>query len=178
MEDRDRELLEYMRFEFRRVYNHYLRVIRETGTLSKSVLEKKTTINSRRKHVGYPIKSDILANTRQCARDKAVECVRLYNDLKERNMRTEFPEFMYETLNPRLNWRDGYRINPDGSIRISVKKGNLIHAELGGPRENLDLIRGVFNRNTEYKFTTAEISREDEDYFIHVRLDSNTRGLL
>lgn len=167
--EKDRELLEHLRLEFKKAYNHYLKVIRDTGILSKLELEKKTTITSRRKNVSYPIKNGILANTRQCARDKAVECVRLYRELRKKKIKTDYPEFMFETVNPRLNWRDGYRINPDGSIRISVKKGDIVYAELDGAQEDFDLIQKVFDE--EYRFSTAEISKEGEDYFIHVRLD-------
>lgn len=170
---KDRELLEYLKLEFWKTYNHYLKVIRETGILSKPKLEKKTTITSKRKNVSYPIKTELLANTRQCARDKAVECVRLYKDLKGRSIRTEFPEFMFETVNPRLNWRDGYRINPDRSIRISVRKGDMVHGRLEGSSEDYELIQKVFEE--EYRFTVAEISKEGDDYFIHVGLDSNTK---
>jgi len=169
----DRELLEYLRLEFRKIYNHYLKVIRETRILSKIKLEKKTTITAKRRNVSYPIRSELLANTRQCARDKAVECVRLYRSLRERDVKTEFPEFMYETINPRLNWRDGYRINPDGSVRISVKKGKLIHAKLYGSKDDLKIIDNAFNNG--YKFNSAEIVKEGDDYFIYVNLVSNSK---
>ncbi|RLI91852.1 MAG: hypothetical protein DRO89_03185 [Candidatus Altiarchaeales archaeon] len=171
----DRELLEYLRLEFRRVYNHYLRIIRETGILSKIRLEKKTTITAKRRNVSYPIRSELLANTRQCARDKAVECVKLYHSLRERNIKTDFPEFMYETINPRLNWRDGYRINPDKSVRISVKKDKLVHAKLDGSRDDLEIIDKAFNN--AYKFNSAEIVKEGDDYFICVNLTPNQECL-
>lgn len=155
---RDIELLEYLGLEFRKIYNHYLRVIRETGITSKIRLEKKMTITSRRRNVSYPIRTELLANTRQCARDKAVECVRLYHSLRKRNVKTEFPEFMYETVNPRLNWRDGYRIDHRGFIRISIKKGGLIHAKLDGSRDDLGIIDNALNNG--YRFNPAEIVKE------------------
>lgn len=173
IKENDRELLEYLRLEFRKIYNHYLKVIRETGIISKTKLEKKTTITAKRRNVSYPIRSEILANTRQCARDKAVECVKLYRSLREKNVKTGFPEFMYEAINPRLNWRDGYRINPDGSVRISVKKGKLIHAKLTGSRDNLRIIDKAFDKG--YKFNSAEIAKKGNDYFIYVNLVSNSK---
>jgi hypothetical protein len=173
IDEGDRELLEYLSLEFRKIYNHYLKVIRETRILSKIKLEKKTTITARRRNVSYPVRSELLANTRQCARDKAVECVILYRSLKKANLKTDFPEFMYETIKPRLNWRDGYRINPDRSVRISVKKGGLVYARLYGSREDLKLIDNAFNNG--YKFNSAEISKEGDDYFIYVNVTYNQR---
>jgi hypothetical protein len=164
----DRENLEHLRTEFREAYNHYLRVIRETGTLSKKTLEKKTTTTSKRKNVSFLLERDILANTRQCARDKAVECVRLYHSLRQQRIKTEFPEFMYETVNPRLNWRDGYMINPDKTVRISVKKGVMVRARLEGSDEDSELIERVFTGG--HKFNSAEIVKEGEDYFIDVSI--------
>jgi len=169
----DRELLEYLELEFRRVYNHYLMVIRETGILSKIRLEKKTIITAKRRNVSYPIRSELLANTRQCARDKAVECVKLYHSLRERKIKTDFPEFMYETINPRLNWRDGYKINRDGSVRISVKKGRMVRARLGGSGDDLEIIDRAFNN--AYKFNSAEIVKEGDDYFICINLTPNQK---
>ncbi len=171
--EKDRELLEYLRLEFRKIYNHYLRVIRETGILSKTILEKKTTINARRRNVSYPINTEIIANTRQCARDKAVECVRLYQSLKEREGKAEFPEFMYDTVNPRLNWREGYRINPDGSVRISIKKGRVVHAKLDGSQDDLRIIHKAFNRR--YKFNSAEISKKGRDYILYINVTPNKK---
>jgi hypothetical protein len=155
----DAERLEYLRAEFKKNYNHYLKVIRETGVLSKHVLEKKTAKTSKRKRVGYPIETDILANTRQCARDKAVECVRLYQSLRRQNIRTELPEFIHGDVNPRLNWRDGYRIGADGSVRISVKKGCCVNAMLDGGGSALDR-----------RFGYAELAKDDGNYVLEVNL--------
>lgn len=166
--EEDRKLLDYLSTEFRQAYNHYLRVIRETGILSKAKLEKKTTLAGRRRNVSYPLRSGMLANTRQCARDKAVECVRLYNALRERRIRTEFPEFMYETISPRLNWRDGYRIDSDGSISISVRKGSIVRASLEGSEEDMMAISKAFERSC--RFNAAELTNEGGDYFIHVNV--------
>lgn len=159
-----RMLLDYLSCEFRQAYDHYLKVIRETGILSKSELERKTTLAGRRRNVGYPLRSDILANTRQCARDKAVECVRQYNALREKRIRTEFPEFMYETVSPRLNWRDGYRIDEDGSVSISVRKGDIVRAGLEGSDENKRTIFAALERSS--RLAAAELTREGGDYFI------------
>jgi hypothetical protein len=171
--EEDRGLLEYLRQEFRKSYDHYLRVIRETGVLSKDVLEKKTTVTSNRRNISYPIDTDILANTRQCARDKAVDCVRLYRSRKQRNLQTEFPEFMYDTVNPRLNWRDGYVIKSDGTVRISVKKGARVYAHISGSYEDMEQLMKAFGE--DFRLAAAEISKEGEDYFIHVSALSDTR---
>ena len=164
----DKKLLDYLRLEFKKSYNHYLRVIRETGILSKPLLEKKTTTTSKRHNVSYPIKTDMLANTRQCARDKAVECVKLYQELRKQNVRTEYPEFMFEKIDPRINWRDGYRIAHDGTINISVKKGSIVCAKLSGSeKDHLVLEKAL---GDEYKFNTAEISKQGDDFFININV--------
>lgn len=160
--EEDTERLEYLRAEFRKNYNHYLKVIRETGIMSKQLLEKKTAKTSKRRRVGYPIETDILANTRQCARDKAVECVRLYQSLRRQNIRTELPEFIHNDVNPRLNWRDGYRIGSDGCVRISVKKGCSVNARLERADEGLK-VEGC-------RFSYAELAKVGEDYVLEVNL--------
>jgi hypothetical protein len=169
--EEDRMLLDHLSCEFRCAYDHYLRVIRETGILSKSELERKTTLAGRRRNVGYPLKSDMLANTRQCARDKAVECVRLYNSLREKRVRTEFPEFMYETVSPRLNWRDGYRIDADGSISISVRKGDIVRAVLEGSKEDKTNVSKALERSC--RLAAAELTKDGGDYFISFNLAAN-----
>lgn len=171
--EEDRGLLEYLRQEFRKSYDHYLRVIRETGVLSKDVLEKKTTVTCNRRNISYPIDTDILANTRQCARDKAVECVRLYRSRKQRNLQTEFPEFMYDTVNPKLNWRDGYVIKPDGTVRISVKKGSRVYAHISGAYDDIAQLMKACTEDS--RLAAAEISKDGEDYFIHVSVLPDTR---
>ncbi len=173
--EEDRSLLDNLSSEFRCAYDHYLKVIRETGILSKSELERKTTRAGRRRNVGYPLKSNILANTRQCARDKAVECVRLYNSLREKRIRTEFPEFMYDEVSPRLNWRDGYRIGADCSISISVRKGGIVHAGLEGSEEDKRIVSAAIRKSG--RLAAAELTKEGGDYFISLDVSEFSDGL-
>ena len=63
-------LLEDLQRSFRVAYNQYLLLLEEHGLLEKKELES------------HPIQHQLLENTRQCARDVAIESVRSYEELK------------------------------------------------------------------------------------------------
>ncbi|HIE34397.1 MAG TPA: hypothetical protein EYP86_04600 [Candidatus Altiarchaeales archaeon] len=170
----DKELLDYLVDEFKKVYDHYLGVIRNTGILSKIELEKKTTITVNRKNVSYPIYTNLLANTRQCARDRAVESVRLYRYLQNDGF-IGISKVNGFSVNPKLNWMEGYRIDSNKSVRISISKGVMVYAELRGDRKDIEFLDRALNK--EFKFNSAQIVRDGNDYRLYIDIVPNQKSI-
>ncbi len=74
------ELLDELMFEFRNAFNQYLEACKKLNTTNRNKLEK------------YPVKSRLIQNTRQMAREKAREAVKSYFELKRQGKEVSFPQ--------------------------------------------------------------------------------------
>ena len=149
-------LLDDLQRSFRETYNRYLLLLNEHGLLTKTELEL------------YPIQHRLLENTRQCARDVAIESVRSYEELKEEDKRTQFPKQSDEPLSTRLNYRDGYIIPEEGVVRISIRKGILLRLSYEFDPKNRFYFEKAFQK--EFRFGSSVLVRKKNVFYLHVNI--------
>ncbi|MHC1602569.1 MAG: hypothetical protein ACXQS4_05015, partial [Methermicoccaceae archaeon] len=102
------ELLDELMLEFRNVFNQYLEACKKLNTTNRNKLEK------------YPVKSKLIQNTRQMAREKAREAVKSYFELRKQCKDVSFPTPRKKPMPVKMNYREGYIIKEDFTVRISV----------------------------------------------------------
>ena len=149
-------LLDDLQRSFRETYNQYLLLLEENGLLEKKELEL------------YPVQHQLLENTRQSARDVAIESVRSYLELKVTDKRVQFPKQSDQPLSTRLNYRDGYTISKEGIVRISVRKGVRVHLSYEFDPKNRIYFKQAFEKI--FRFGSSVLVRKKGIFYLHVNI--------
>ena len=114
------ELLDELMLEFRNAFNQYLEACKKLNTTNRNKLEK------------YPVKSRLIQNTKQMAREKAREAVKSYFELKRQGKGISFPKARKKPMPVRMNYKEGYIVKEDFTVRISVYPRIHVHGRLEG----------------------------------------------
>ena len=157
----DSELLTWLRKEFRNTWNQYIEHTKELGTTNRRELEDEE------------VKTSLIQNTRQCARDKAREAVKSYYKKKEQDENASYPEPKGRPMAARLNHRDGYTINKnkDHTVRISTKPYKTVKGKLKGSPKDEKLLNKTLKG--EYSFGTAELTKHGNNHYLHINIEIN-----
>ena len=88
------ELLDELMLEFRNVFNQYIEACKKLNTTNRNKLEK------------YPVKSRLIQNTRQLAREKAREAVKSYFELRKKGKESSFPKSRKKPMPVKMNYKE------------------------------------------------------------------------
>ncbi len=159
----DSELLTWLRKEFRNTWNQYIEHTKKPGTTNQRKLEKQE------------VETNLIQNTRQCARDKAREAVKSYYKQKEHDEDASYPEPKGRPMAARLNHRDGYTINKnkDHTVKISTKPYKTVKGKLKGSPKDEKLLNKTLNG--EYNFGTAELTKHGNNHYLHINIENSKK---
>ncbi len=153
------ELLDELMLEFRDVFNQYLKACRELDTSSRNKLEK------------FPVKSKLIQNTRQMAREKAREAVKSYFELKKRGKKATFPKPRKKPMPVRMNYKEGYIVREDFTVRISVYPRVHVHGKLEG--SELDFAYLYNALKGKYEIGVAELLKKNNKFYLHITISKD-----
>ncbi|WP_456487812.1 RNA-guided endonuclease InsQ/TnpB family protein [Candidatus Alkanophaga liquidiphilum] len=153
------ELLDELMLEFRNVFNQYLEACKKLNTTNRNKLEK------------YPVKSKLIQNTRQMAREKAREAVKSYFELKRQGKEVSFPKARKKPMPVRMNYKEGYIVKEAFTVRISVYPGIHVHGRLEG--SELDFAYLYNALRGKYDIGTAELLKKNDKFYLHITISED-----
>ncbi|MDF2955243.1 MAG: Transposase [Candidatus Alkanophagales archaeon MCA70_species_2] len=153
------ELLDELMLEIRNVFNQYLEACKKLNTTSRNKLET------------YPVKSKLIQNTRQMAREKAREAVKSYFELRKQGKDTSFPKPKEKPMPVRMNYKEGYVVKEDFTVRISVYPRVHVYGRLKG--SDLDFAYLYNALKGKYDIGTAELLKRDGEFYLHVTISKD-----
>jgi len=153
------ELLDELMHEFRDVYNQYLEGIKQLNTTNRNELER------------FLVKSKLIQNTRQMAREKAREAVKSYLELRKQGKDASLPKPRKKQMPVRMNYKEGYIIKEDFTVRISASPRIHIHGKLEG--SDLDLAYLYNALKGKYDIGTAELLKKNGVFYLHITISKD-----
>ncbi|WP_456486232.1 RNA-guided endonuclease InsQ/TnpB family protein [Candidatus Alkanophaga liquidiphilum] len=153
------ELLDELMLEIRNVFNQYLEACKKLNTTNRNKLET------------YPVKSKLIQNTRQMAREKAREAVKSYFELRKQGKDTSFPKPKEKPMPVRMNYKEGYVVKEDFTVRISVYPRIHVYGRLKG--SDLDFAYLYNALKGKYDIGTAELLKRDGEFYLHVTISKD-----
>ena len=153
------ELLDELMLEIRNVFNQYLEACKKLNTTNRNKLET------------YPVKSKLIQNTRQMAREKAREAVKSYFELRKQGKDTSFPKPKEKPMPVRMNYKEGYVVKEDFTVRISVYPRVHVYGRLKG--SDLDFAYLYNALKGKYDIGTAELLKRDGEFYLHVTISKD-----
>lgn len=146
--------LELLRREFRSCYNQYLEIAKGLDTVNSSSLEE------------HEIETDLIQNTRQKARDKALNAVENYFRQKDLQKNASYPGQKDNPMTASLNYREGYKVVDEDTVKISTVPHRRVKADIIGREEDKNLLRDTLDG--KYEFGKADVLKREGEYYIHV----------
>ncbi len=164
MQKADIPKVQSMMKEYRRVFNEYIKLWNQTGKYSKIFFET------------HKFQHELLANTKQAARDVAVEAIKSFLELKKEDPDAKPPQVKDVPMSPRLNFNNGYmifkKVDETGKARyiarVSIKGGERIKVELVGSKSQIELLDEALSG--EQEFGSCSINKLREKYFMNISL--------
>ena len=150
------ELLDELMLEIRNVFNQYLEACKKLNTTNRNKLET------------YPVKSKLI---QKMAREKAREAVKSYFELRKQGKDTSFPKPKEKPMPVRMNYKEGYVVKEDFTVRISVYPRVHVYGRLKG--SDLDFAYLYNALKGKYDIGTAELLKRDGEFYLHVTISKD-----
>lgn len=156
LEPEDQESLDLLRSQFRKCYNQYIQLTKELETTDRRTLEQQE------------IDTELVQNTRQRALEKAAKAVENYFELREVQENASYPRQKNSPMTATLNHRDGYTVEDPDTVKISTVPYSRVEASIAGRQEDRIFLKRALNGR--YKFGTADVLKQDGEYYIHINI--------
>ena len=101
-------------------------------------------------------------------REKAREAVKAYFGLKRQGKEVSFPKPRKKPMPVKMNYKEGYIVKEDFTVRISVYPRIHVHGRLEG--SELDFAYLYNALKGKYDIGTAELLKKDGEFYLHITI--------